>query len=384
MNKHIIWVKAKCDNYYKLISKLQYLNIPILEIKYEKKIIYLKIEKRYLPKLEKYLVSYKFKKEFELGIFNVINKIKRNHIFIIALAFGVIFYLFLINIIVRIDIVHESMEIRELLKDELKSRGIKVLTLKKSYEEITRIKEEILDEYPDKIDWLEIEKKGMVYIVRIEERIITNIDNQTKTCDIVAKKNGTISNIKLFDGEVKVDLNDYVREGDVLISGNILHNEEIKRSVCASGEVYATVWYTVNITIPFDYAEYERTGKRKYNIVWQNENNKKKIFKDRFKNYDSKYKPILKIFDFTLFLESEYETNKISRKYSEEEAVEMALIKAEESVKKKLSDKDNIIDKKVLKKSVFDSTIDVEIFVIVEELIGVEKITVNEEKIGVE
>ena len=40
MNK-IIWVKSKCDDYYKFINKLQYLRINIIEIKYENKNIYL-------------------------------------------------------------------------------------------------------------------------------------------------------------------------------------------------------------------------------------------------------------------------------------------------------------------------------------------------------
>ena len=67
MNK-IIWVKSKCDDYYKFINKLQYLRINIIEIKYENKNIYLKIEAKYLEKLNKYLVSYKFKVVKELGI----------------------------------------------------------------------------------------------------------------------------------------------------------------------------------------------------------------------------------------------------------------------------------------------------------------------------
>ena len=42
MNKKTIWVKAKCSNYYHFLSKVQYLNVNILEIKYEDNYIYLK------------------------------------------------------------------------------------------------------------------------------------------------------------------------------------------------------------------------------------------------------------------------------------------------------------------------------------------------------
>lgn len=378
MNK-IIWVKVKCDNYYRFITKLQYISVSILEIKYNKKTIYLKIYEVDYEKLNKYLVSYKFSKYKDTGFYNLKNIIKNNHIFFVVLVFGLVLYFFLTNIIVKINIVHENKQIRELIEDELSEYGIKVLTLKKSYKKLDKIKNEILDKYPDKLDWIEIETIGMTYNVKIEERIITDTSKDNKTCDLVAKKNGVVSNIKLYDGEIVVTLNDYVREGDTLISGKIMYNEVEKRNVCASGEVYAKVWYTVNISIPFKYEEYEETGKRKFNIVWSNKNNKKKIFKSRYENYNSEYKPILKVFDWSLYLESEYETLKIEKEYSQEEALNAALKKAEESVTKKLGDKDTIIDKKVLKKVVNDSTMDIEVFVIVEELISEEKITVAED-----
>ena len=60
MNKKIIWVRSKCKDYYRFINKVQYLNIVILDIKYENNYVYLKIEDKYLDKLNKYLVSYKF------------------------------------------------------------------------------------------------------------------------------------------------------------------------------------------------------------------------------------------------------------------------------------------------------------------------------------
>ena len=39
MNK-VLWVKCKCDDYYKFINKIKYINIKILEIKYINKFIY--------------------------------------------------------------------------------------------------------------------------------------------------------------------------------------------------------------------------------------------------------------------------------------------------------------------------------------------------------
>ncbi len=383
MNK-IIWVKSKCDDYYKFINKLQYLRINIIEIKYENKNIYLKIEAKYLEKLNKYLVSYKFKVVKELGIYNIINKIKKNYIYLTSLLIGIILFIIMSNMIFKINIIHENKEIRELIKEELDEYGIKVLSFKKSYKELDKIKQEILDKYPDKLDWMEFEIDGLIINVRIEERIITDTTKDDKVCDIVAVKSGIINDILIENGEILVNINDYVKEGDTLVTGIVKYNEEEKRLTCASGEIYATTWYTVNVKIPFNYNEYIETGKKKYNIIWENNGNKHLLLRERFTNYNSYLKNILKVFDFNLYLETEMETEKVTKTYTEEEALEMGINKAIENIKINLSDKDEIIDKKVLKKVVNDSTMDIEVFIIVKELISTQKEIIIEQDEGID
>lgn len=380
MNK-VLWVKCKCDDYYKFINKIKYINIKILEIKYEQGYVYLKIEDKYLEKLNKYLVSYKFSVVKETGVYDILNKIKRNYIFCICLLIGVILFFIMSNMVVKINIIHENSEIREIIADELDEYGIKVLSFKKSYKELDKIRQEILDKYPEKLDWMEFDVDGMIINVRIEERIITDTNKDDKVCNLVAAKSGIINDIKVEQGEVLVNINDYVNEGDILVTGVINYNEEMKRTTCASGEIYATTWYTVDVKIPFEYSEYVETGKKKYNIVWENDGNKKQILRERFDSYNSYLKNILKIFDFNLYVETEMETEKITKTYTEEEALEVGINKAIENVLIKLGEKDEIIDKKVLKKVVNNSTMDIEVFVIVKELISTqEEIIVDTEE----
>ena len=380
MNK-VLWVKCKCDDYYKFINKIKYINIKILEIKYEQGYVYLKIEDKYLEKLNKYLVSYKFSVVKETGVYDILNKIKRNYIFCICLLIGVILFFIMSNLVVKINIIHENSEIREIIADELDEYRIKVLSFKKSYKELDKIRQEILDKYPEKLDWMEFDVDGMIINVRIEERIITDTNKDDKVCNLVAAKSGIINDIKVEQGEVLVNINDYVNEGDILVTGVINYNEEMKRTTCASGEIYATTWYTVDVKIPFEYSEYVETGKKKYNIVWENNQNKHQILRERFDSYNSYLKNILKIFDFNLYVETEMETEKITKTYTEVEALEVGINKAIENVLIKLGEKDEIIDKKVLKKVVNNSTMDIEVFVIVKELISTEEeITVGTEE----
>ncbi|MEG1149926.1 MAG: sporulation protein YqfD [Bacilli bacterium] len=375
MFKHYIWITASCDDYYKFIKKLQAINIYVLEIKYHKKQIYLKIEYQYFNKVTKYLISYKFKKIKEMGIYNIKAILKKYYIFLIAFIFGLVLFFILSNLIIKVNVIHDNKEIRDLITTELNDINIKPLRFKKSFKDLEKIKKYLLNKYPDKLDWLEIEVDGMVYNVLIEERIITNIEKNDNICDVIAKKDGTITKFKVFNGTSLIAINDYVKKGDILISSKTLLNEEEKRSVCASGEVYAYTWYTVNVSIPFKEEIRKKTGKKKYNIVFNKNGNKKRLLKNRFNSYDSSYKTLLSFFDYSFLLETEYETKKIIEEHDEEEALKIALKKANDNIYLKLSEFDTIVDQKVLKKTRNDSKMEVEVFIIVEELISMENKT---------
>ena len=368
-----VWIKASCDNYYKLINKIEKLSIKIYEIKYIEKIIYLKVTKKDYAKIKKYIISYKFKVEKNLGLQRIFDIIKQEKIFVISLIIGLLVFLCLKNMIVKINIVHENQEIRELISDELKENKIEILRFKKSYKKLDEIRQKILDKHPDKLDWMEFEIKGMTLNVKVEERIITDTKKNNEVCDIVAKKNGVISDIKILQGESQVLINDYVKEGDTLISGTIKYNEIDKRYTCADGEIYATTWYTGSVSIPFKYYEYENESDKRYNLVWEHNGNKHEIFRNRLENFNSNYKTLLKIFDFNLYLDKQVSVAKIEKEYTEEEALNEGVNKVVESVEKKLTKKDTIIDKKVLKKVKNNSTMDIDVFVVVKELISTQK-----------
>lgn len=368
-----VWIKASCDNYYKLINKIEKLSIKIYEIKYIEKIIYLKVTKKDYAKIKKYIISYKFKVEKNLGLQRIFDIIKQEKIFAISLVIGLLVFLCLKNMIVKINIVHENQEIRELISDELKENKIEILRFKKSYKKLDEIRQKILDKHPDKLDWMEFEIKGMTLNVKVEERIITDTKKNNEVCDIVAKKNGVISDIKILQGESLVLINDYVKEGDTLISGTIKYNEIDKRYTCADGEIYATTWYTGSVSIPFKYYEYENESDKRYNLVWEHNGHKHEIFRNRLENFNSNYKTLLKIFDFNLYLDKQVSVAKIEKEYTEEEALNEGVNKVVESVEKKLTKKDTIIDKKVLKKVKNNSTMDIDVFVVVKELISTQK-----------
>jgi len=221
----------------------------------------------------------------------------------------------------------------------------------------------------------------MKYIVRIEERIINNIKNDNKYCHIIAKKSGIISNATSTSGEILAINGQYVKEGDILISGQIKFNEEVKNNVCAKGRVLAEVWYTTRVSLPVNYSDTKRTGKMRYNLLVETNKKKYKIFNSRLENYESEQKKLFSLFNIIFYKIEEHEIEVNKKKYELETGSEKALELADNKIKMKLNDNEYIKSRKVLKKSINNSTIDIEIFyVIIENIAKTEEYSIIEEE----
>ncbi len=365
-------VKAKVRNKDKLLVKLYKNNISVYDCQEQGDYLFLKIKYRDLKNLQKKIVTTKFRYVKDEGVYHLKNLITPLKVMIIVL------FLVLVNffsqVIIEVDVIHSNKDIRELIKNTLEEYGVKSFSIRKDFTELEQIKKEILNNYKDKLEWLEIERQGMKYIIRIEERIINNLTNDSKYCHIVASKSGIISSIQSTKGEIIVQNGDYVNENDRLISGEIKYNEEIKDNVCAQGNVYAEVWYTTNVHLPKKYQSHKRTRKKRYNLLLKTDKKKYKIFKSRLKNYETEEKKLFTIFNFTFYLLKEYEINIQEKEYNIDDGLKKALELADEKMNIKLKNNESIKSRNVLKKSLNDSTIEIELFYVV-----IENITKYEE-----
>ncbi len=358
--KHYIYIKTKVKNKFKMLVKLYKYNINIYDIYEYNDYCFLKILKSDFEVLKNDIVTIEFTYVKDSGLFHLKNLISPLKILIIVL------FLFLINLfskfIISVDIIHSNKDIINLVSNELENNGIKRFSLRKEYEEIGKIKETILNNNKNNLEWIEIEKVGMKYIIRIEQRIIKNQENNNKNCHIIASKDGIISSIVSSKGEVLVHNGSFVKKGDILISGEIKYNESIKNNVCASGKVLAEVWYKTNVTMPLSYEIKNKTGKKRVNFGFEIDGIKHKIFKSRLKDFESIDKKIFSFLNFSLYKIQEEEISVTKNLYNEEEAIDKALNLADDKIGAKFSDNDYINFRKVLKKSINDSKIDIEVF----------------------
>ncbi len=365
-----IIINAKGRNIKRFIKKLNANKIELLKIDYisDGEVNVLIYKDNYEKVLELKSIYEIFDTE-SYGIGKIKKIMKVCKFLILSFIVGLVLFIILINLVFDIEVVHSDKDLRKLISNELKERGIKRYHFKKSYVEISKIKNEIIKKYPNKIEWIEIEEVGTKYIVRVEERKINKIEENNTPRNLIAKKNGVVKQIINHRGEQVIDLDTYVNKGEPIISGEIYLNEKVMGKVKAEGKVYAEVWYNVKTTYPYTSYKEIKTGKRKKTLVLNFLNKDIEFSLNKYEHKKSKEKVILKnnIIPIYLSLDNQEETKLIDQVLTFDEAV----IKAEEySIKQmesKLNGKEYIIRSKNLKSVLKDSKIELEMFFAVYE-----------------
>ncbi len=351
------------NNINRFIDKCKSNNFELYNITYIKKdIILVKIKKEDFENIKRYNYYSDIEEYKKLGIDNLIDKIYSLKYFILTFIICIILMILSSKIILKIEVIHSNKEVRELLINELESYGIKKFSIKKDFYKIENIKNKILENNKDTLEWISIENIGMTYKIRVEERIKDSYKSDKEYCNIISTKDAIITNIYSTKGEILVNVNDYVHKGDVLISGDIYLNEELTGSMCASGIIYGKVWYNTSINLDLNYQKKEYTKNKRYNLKINN----KILFKEKYKNYDKEY--IIKNKFIELYKEKEY--NIKTYKYNIKEAENLALKEIDNKFKEKLNNNGVIIDKKILKKEINNNKIYMDVFVVTNEIIS--------------
>lgn len=368
MNKVRIVVNENSNKFlnYLIYNKIYYDSLNkyneyfVLDVSYDD---YLYIRRRYKCHIVKYY-----------GKKNIVNIYENNKYVLLSLIISFMLLFLLCNTIFDIKINSDNKDIINIINNSLSDNGIGVYKRKVSFDKLNSIKNKILEDNKDTLEWIEIREKGCIYYIDVTPRVKSNnnADNSLPS-DIVAEKDGVIKHIVIHRGSKVIDNGDYVKKGDILISGNIIKNENVIDKVHSEGVIYAETWKTVNISIPFkriDYV-YKKTINHYYLDIFghkftisgkydsDNTINKKSIVLDKSYLFFKLYKEEKKIYDY-----NEVILNK-------EEAYNEALNRSIDVINKKLSSDEYIISKKVLKKEVKRSKINLEVFFKVYEKIGV-------------
>lgn len=280
--------------------------------------------------------------------------------------FAIFINIFLSHIIFKVEVINHNKKLVKEIKDELMDLGIKKYNFVLSANKVNNIKEKLLENKD--IEWLEIERIGTKYVIKVEERKVKEKEDECLPRNIVSKKNAVITKINVENGEIIKKKNDYVVAGETIVSGLIHNKETVKTKVCAKGLIYGKTWYKVrlsleNTTLNTVYTSNEKTG---FFIKMLNKEYK---LGNKFSKYKIKKYNIVgsKLVPMEISLSKYLEINRYEQQLSKKEIEKKALILAEKKVREGLKKDEHILDKKILKNNINNSKIDIEVFIVAEE-----------------
>ena len=372
-------VKIKTKNKRRTLTKLFKLGIDIFDIKYQKDVVIFKVS---------YLDYKKIKNIKTLDEINVIRIngierfkliLKRYRMFFIFFIIGIFIIVFFTRFILFINYETENKEMKELLSTELSNNGITLYSYNKSYKQLEKIKNKIKEENKDKIEWIELEKNGVLLNVKVIERVHKDKKKVSSVAtDIVASKNGYIKDIYASSGEIIKNKEDYVQKGDIIVSGNIHRNDNVVARVKSNALVYAEVWYIIKANTNTVLTEEVKNNKGTTSLIINVFDKDLSLFKINKKITNEGNRYILKNNLFKVSVKNKKNTCLNKTTYKDYELISMLRKNITDNMNDTLEEKEYIIEEKVLKNYKENGKMYIEVFLKTYENIAKEQQALEE------
>ncbi|QQZ10826.1 sporulation protein YqfD [Heyndrickxia vini] len=280
------------------------------------------------------------------------------------------------NIVWGINIKGASPQIEHQIRKELDNLGVHVGKLQFFIDDVETIQRKLEDRIPN-ITWVGVDLNGTTYHFQVVEKNIPEQAEKQSPQNLVANKKAVIVDMFVENGQPVVKVNQYVKKGQLLVSGTI-GNEHNEKKVAAIGKVIGKTWYKVDVNMPFksEFQVYTGNEKRKYSLeigsvsipLWG-------FGKIEYKDFDKETQSHnIKFLKWQLPIKYENttirENEKVERNYTKNEAINAAKEIAKSDLKAKIPSDAKIIDEYVLHQKVENGKVDLSIYFQVTENIA--------------
>lgn len=145
--------------------------------------------------------------------------------------------------IFKVEITGNSPSNTKLVEEVLKENNINAGDLKKSYQELNEIYDDLKASFKGKIDYLNIYQEGGVLFVKYTNSVgAKEVENNFQ--NIYASKDGVIQSIDVSSGNIVVQVNQFVKRGDLLVSNTITSTNGENKIIATKGKIMAYTYVT--------------------------------------------------------------------------------------------------------------------------------------------
>ncbi|MEI5905797.1 sporulation protein YqfD [Bacillus spongiae] len=291
---------------------------------------------------------------FGRGIPFMWKRTKKNSGFMIGAGLFIFTIMLLSNMVWDIEVNGASPETEHTLKKALTEMGIRAGSFQFLIPDAEYIQEELTMKM-DNITWVGVELKGTTFHFQVVEKTAPDEKEMAGPQHLVATKAAVVSKIFVEEGKAEVKVHEYVKKGQILVSGLIGKEEQLK-AISAKGEILGETWYTSTVTVPLETEFDVLTGEEKKNYSIQLGDISIPIWgfsKPEYSNYQeeetSKHIKFLK-WQLPIAVDSRSykESEAITRIYTKKDATKAALELAREDLLSTLPQDVKILNEKVL------------------------------------
>lgn len=150
--------------------------------------------------------------------------------------------------IFKVEIIGNNPDTTKLVNEVLKDNQIGIGDLKKSYQELNVIYDQLKASFKGKIDYLNIFQEGGVLFVKYTNSVGAK-EVEKNFQNIYASKDGVIQKIDVSSGNIMVKVNQYVKKGDLLVSNTITSTSEENKIIATDGKIMAYTYMTYQAEI---------------------------------------------------------------------------------------------------------------------------------------
>jgi similar to stage IV sporulation protein len=301
------------------------------------------------------------------GLPFLVQKAIYNSGFLIGAFLFLIIVTLLSNMVWGIKVEGAKPETEHLIIKELKKLGVEKGKLQFFIEDNESLQRH-LEEAINDITWIGVELNGTTYHFEVVEKNQPDPPEQYSPRNLVANKTAIIKKLIVEEGKPVKAVNDLVKKGDILVSGKIgKEGEEVY--VPARGKIYGETWYKSAVEVEITTKLNVMTGENKQKHYISIGNLRIPVWgygKIEYKEYQTELdKRPIKFFNWELPIAYEKvslrESEEITRKYTTNEAVEEAKRIGRNALEQDLDSDAEIIEEKVLRQSINNGKVKLEI-----------------------
>ncbi|KHD85197.1 sporulation protein YqfD [Heyndrickxia ginsengihumi] len=284
------------------------------------------------------------------------------------------FFLFFIiitllsNMIWGVDIKGASPKTEHQIRKELDKLGVRVGNFQFFMDNVETIQHKLTNEVPN-VTWIGVNLQGTTYHFQVVEKNTPKKNKKLAPQHLVANQKAVIEDMYVEQGKPVVKIHQYVKKGQLLVSG-IIGNDKEKYPVAAKGKVYGETWYKSNVELPLksDFQVYTGNEQRKHEIkigkfripVWG-------FGKVTYKKYDkAEVEHYIRFLKWTLpiqYVETTFrKKEEVHREYTKQEAINKAKLLGKSDLKTKIPNDAKIKDDYVLQEHVDNGTLKLSIY----------------------